>query len=81
MAYMVALLLQHPFLPIDLELGQDLNIHSIFAFCSLHGPTTGLFNHVGIHHRLRYMDRTFCSPSVRPACSLLEFGSQRPLYE
>jgi hypothetical protein len=79
--YMVALLLQHPFLSVDLELGQDLNIHSIFAFCSLQRPTTGLFNHVGIHHCLQYMDRAFCSPSVRPPCSLLEFGSQRPLYE
>ena len=62
--YLVALLLQHPFLPIDLELSQDLNIHSVFAFCDLQVSTAGLFNHVGIHHRLRYMDRTFCSPSV-----------------
>ena len=79
--YLKALLLQHPFLSIDLELGQDLNIHSIFAYRCLQVSTTGLFNHAGIHHRVQHLDCAFCHPFVQPACSLLELESQRPLYE
>lgn len=78
---LTALLLQHPFLSIDLELGQDLNLYTIFAYRCLQDPTPGLFDHAGDHHCLRHLDRIFCRLLVQPAWSLLESENQRPLHE
>jgi hypothetical protein len=64
---LTALLFQHPFLSIDLELGQDLNFHSIFAYRCLQVPTTRLFDHARVHPCLQYLDRVFCHLLVQPA--------------